>query len=62
VCWLVGSAGTVLLATDGERWEPRPFPERIDLVAVEARDALHATVTARDGRRFVTDDGGATWR
>lgn len=62
VCWLVGSAGTVLLATDGERWEPRPFPERIDLVGVEARDALHATVTARDGRRFVTDDGGATWR
>jgi hypothetical protein len=60
-CWLAGRAGTVLLTLDADRWEPRPFPERIDLAAIDARDALHAIVTTRDGRRFVTDDGGATW-
>jgi hypothetical protein len=62
VCWLVGNGGTVLRTVDAERWEQRPFPERVDLMGVDARDDLHATVTARDGRRFVTDDGGATWR
>lgn len=62
VCWLVGGAGTVVVTTDGERWTSRPFPERVDLIAMGARDALHATVTTRDGRRFTTDDGGASWR
>ncbi len=60
-CWAVGRAGLVLLTTDGIRWQSRPFPERVDLVAVDARDALHAVVTARDGRKFLTEDGGATW-
>jgi photosystem II stability/assembly factor-like uncharacterized protein len=60
-CWFVGQAGLVLLTTDGERWGTRPFPERVDLVAVDARDSRSATVTARDGRRFGTADGGATW-
>ena len=61
VCWVVGQHGTVLLSKDGERWEGRPFPETVDLVSVAAADALHATVTARDGRRFSTNDGGASW-
>jgi hypothetical protein len=61
VCWLVGQAGTVLLTTDGQTWQVRPFPERIDLTAVEARDARTATVTTADRRRFATADGGATW-
>jgi hypothetical protein len=61
VCWLVGQAGTVLLTTDGQTWQARPFPERIDLTAVEARDARTATVTTADRRRFATVDGGATW-
>jgi hypothetical protein len=60
-CWAVGRGGAVLLAPDGEHWQPRPFPERVDLVRVEAVDARHATVTARDGRRFTTTDGGVTW-
>ena len=60
-CWVVGAAGTVLLTTDGERWERRPFPLAVDLTAVEASSARAATVTARDGRRFETIDTGLTW-
>jgi hypothetical protein len=60
-CWVVGAAGTVLLTTDGERWERRPFPLAIDLTAVEASSARAATVNARDGRRFETMDAGLTW-
>jgi hypothetical protein len=61
VCWLVGRAGAVLLSGDGATWQPRPFPEKVDLVAVAAIDAKTATVTTSDGRRFSTLDGGATW-
>ena len=60
-CWAVGAAGTVLLTRDGERWERRPFPLAVDLAAVLATNARNATVTTRDGRQFVTLDGGATW-
>jgi hypothetical protein len=61
VCWLVGRAGSVLLSAEGTTWQPRPFPEKVDLVAVAAVDAKTATVTTADGRRFSTLDGGATW-
>jgi hypothetical protein len=61
VCWLVGAAGTVLLTTDGERWEARPFPERLDLVAVTGTSARQATVVAVTGARWKTEDGGETW-
>ncbi|MCX6545253.1 MAG: zf-HC2 domain-containing protein [Acidobacteria bacterium] len=61
VCWIVGRNASVIVTTDGARWTPRPFPERVDLVAVEATDGRSAIVTARDGRRFVTLDGGITW-
>ena len=60
-CWAVGAGGTVLLTDDGDRWESRPFPEKADLVAVDARSAHEATVTTRDGRRFTTTDRGSTW-
>jgi hypothetical protein len=61
VCWLVGSRGTVLLSTDGRSWHRLVFPEAIPLVAVRAADDKAATVTAADGRAFVTIDGGQTW-
>jgi hypothetical protein len=61
VCWLVGQAGTVLLTIDGQNWQVRPFPERVDLTDVRATDARHATVTDSSLRRFATSDGGATW-
>jgi hypothetical protein len=61
ICWVVGRSGTVLLTTDGERWQVRPFPEHVDLAAVAARDERIATVITNNGRRFTTMDGGATW-
>jgi hypothetical protein len=61
VCWIVGRNAAVFITTDGEQWEPRRFPERVDLIGVEATDARTAIVTTRDGRRFGTVDGGATW-
>lgn len=61
VCWLVGPGGIVLLSTDGQSWRRVAFPEVTDLVQIRAIDDKSATVTASDGRIFVTDDGGVTW-
>jgi photosystem II stability/assembly factor-like uncharacterized protein len=61
VCWLAGVAGVVLRTTDAVTWRRIPFPESVDLVAIQASDASQATVTAADGRHFTTTDGGATW-
>lgn len=61
VCWLVGQRGTVLLTTDGRRWQRKTFPEAVDLNGILAKDARTATVTAVDGRLFSTADGGSTW-
>jgi photosystem II stability/assembly factor-like uncharacterized protein len=61
VCWIVGRAGTVLLTTDGRRFDRLPFAEPVDLAAVQAIDARTATVTTADGRRFRSGDGGHTW-
>jgi hypothetical protein len=61
VCWIVGRAGTVLRTTDGRAWERVAFPERADLVAIQAEDSAAATVTTADGLTFRTTDGGRTW-
>jgi Photosynthesis system II assembly factor YCF48/Putative zinc-finger len=62
VCWLAGAGGLVLLTTDGgDNWVRTAFPEPLDLVSIQATDALHATVTAAGGRRFRTADGGRIW-
>lgn len=62
ICWIVGRAGTVLRTTDGEHWEKVAPPATVDLVGVQAHDAKSAEVTAADGRKFSTEDGGKTWR
>lgn len=62
VCWVVGRAGTVLLTTDGRKWQRLMFPVGADLAAIQATDARTAAVTATDGRRFTTVDGGTTWK
>ena len=62
VCWLVGPGGLIVLSTDGKTWQRVSFPEAIDLTSIRASDAANATVTAIDGRTFVTSDGGKTWR
>jgi hypothetical protein len=71
IAWVVGRAGTIVRTEDGEHWQrvaPPPTTQPVaaavaapDWISVEARDALHATITSRDLRRFVTEDGGRTW-
>jgi hypothetical protein len=61
VCWVVGRAGTILLTTDGRRFQRIPFPASADLVSVRATDARSAIVVSSDGWTFTTADGGATW-
>jgi|HubBroStandDraft_6_1064221.scaffolds.fasta_scaffold18143_3 hypothetical protein len=60
-CWLVGEGGTILRTTNGAHWKTIKPPEETVFVRVEAADALTATVTALDGRRFSTSDGGKSW-
>ncbi len=62
VCWVVGGRGTVLRTTDGQRWERVIPPTTGDLLRVRASGAETATVISASGRRFVTNDGGQTWR
>ncbi len=62
VCWVVGRAGTVLRTTNGEHWEKVFPPTAMDLIRVNAVDAWKATVVAADQQRYVTSDGGKTWR
>ena len=66
--WIVGRAGVILRTSDGGahwlRVSPPTDPGNsavLDLVAVTASDGSHATVTASNGRHFVTADGGQTW-
>jgi hypothetical protein len=61
VCWLVGQNGLVMLTTDGRTWQQVAFPQFTALKDVRATDARTATITAADGRVFVTEDGGKTW-
>jgi hypothetical protein len=71
VCWLVGRNGTIARTTDGTRWQRVAPPSQAaaaaraksqDWVGVTASDAQSATITAGDGRRFATHDGGKTWQ
>jgi hypothetical protein len=62
VCWIAGRQGLVLITVDGRTWRRAAIPEPLDLVSVRAADDKTATVTASDGRRFETADGGASWR
>ncbi len=61
LCWVVGSGGTILRTTDGQHWHQIKSPTSADLIAVHAVDASAATVTAADGKRYSTADGGHTW-
>jgi hypothetical protein len=61
ICWLVGERGTILRTTNGAHWKTINPPAETDFMHVDATDALTATVTALDGRRFLTTDGGKSW-
>ena len=68
--WLVGRNGAIARTTDGENWARVTPPSQAtdsaaklpDWIEITARDVQIATVTARDGRRFATQDGGKTWQ
>jgi photosystem II stability/assembly factor-like uncharacterized protein len=57
----VGRNGLILLTKDGMKWKTIPPPAAADFIAVAARDASSATVTAADGRKFSTGDSGKHW-
>jgi putative zinc finger protein len=61
VCWIVGRGGLVMRSTDGRNWQRVPFPETVDLSAVQATDARTVTISTSDGRTFSTSDGGVSW-
>jgi hypothetical protein len=62
VCWIVGRTGTVLLTINGTDWRRVTSPTTLDLTGVEATDTRTAIVTAANGQRFRTVDGGVTWQ
>ena len=70
VCWLAGRNGALARTADGEHWEHIAPPLQSaaaagkipDWSGITALDAQSATVTATDGRRYVTRDGGMTWQ
>jgi len=59
--WRIADRKVERTADGGLTWVRIAVPDPADLVAVEATDASHATVTTADGRTFVTSDGGKTW-
>jgi hypothetical protein len=70
ICWLVGRNSAIARSTDGNQWERVAPPAQASLAAgkmadwtgITARDAQTATITASDGRKFATSDGGKTWQ
>jgi photosystem II stability/assembly factor-like uncharacterized protein len=69
VCWIVGRNGAIARTADGKRWEkiaPPPLadsPGKLpDWISIAATTAQTATISAGDQRRYVTRDGGKTWR
>jgi hypothetical protein len=61
ICWIVGNSGMILLTQDGTAWTRISPPLTADFIQVAAKDASSATVTAADGRKFTTVDGGKHW-
>jgi hypothetical protein len=64
ICWLIGRDGTILRTTDGGgHWSKVVSPMRGDIAGVEATDSMTAWIfDAAKRQRFVTHDGGMTWK
>jgi hypothetical protein len=62
VCWIGGSQGSVLVRQASGGWTRHVVADgRAGITAIQATDAVTATVHLSDGRSFQTSDGGATW-
>jgi photosystem II stability/assembly factor-like uncharacterized protein len=70
VCWLAGRNGAIAKSTDGKNWLSVAPPSQVrtsdgkwpDWMAIAAQSAESASVTAADGAKFFTIDGGKTWQ
>jgi len=70
VCWVAGRNGALARTMDGQRWDRVSPPAQAagtdsklpDWTSITASDVQSAMVTARDGRKFATADGGKTWQ
>jgi hypothetical protein len=70
VCWVAGRNGAIARTSDGENWESVMPPSQgaannsklPDWIGIRARNAQSATITANDGNKFATTDGGKTWQ
>lgn len=70
ICWVAGRQGAIARTMDGEHWERMSPPGQAagadaklpDWTGIAARDAQSVTITASDGRKFATADGGKTWQ
>jgi photosystem II stability/assembly factor-like uncharacterized protein len=62
ICWAVGRGGTILRTVDGQHWMKIAAPVTGDLIGVVATSANDATITAANGNRYSTSNGGATWQ
>jgi hypothetical protein len=70
MCWVVGRKGAIARTTDGGTWK-KVAPPRLavdssgkypDWISITAGGVQTATIAASDQRRYVTQDGGKTWR
>jgi hypothetical protein len=61
ICWLVGRRGVILMTTNALDWKTIHPPAQTDFIEVQAKDASVATVTAADGSKFITSNGGESW-
>jgi len=61
-CWVVGRGGSIFMTKDGKHWKKIHAPAAIDFVSVSAMDAAIATVTAADGTKYATSNGGKNWQ
>jgi len=62
VCWMVGKSGTIVRTLDGGAHLQLIKPHSHDnFTAISATDSNNVIVTAANGQRFSTHDGGVTW-
>jgi photosystem II stability/assembly factor-like uncharacterized protein len=70
MCWIVGRNGAIARTTDGSHWKKIASPrlgvdssgKYPDWINITVAGAQTATIVASDQRRYVTQDGGKTWK
>lgn len=70
VCWLAGRNGAIARTVDGKNWQSVAAPSQAaakdgtlpDWTGIAAQNTETAVITAADGAKFATSDGGKTWQ